>query len=145
MLPDAALGYALLAKVSGHQGDSDAARRNAKLAVARNPGLSEFEDIAGAYGLIGDQKEARRIFDLARAGDESSVPNLEWQFWMHMAVKDYDSAMSYLERAIRDNFPFAIAMFLHDNSDHPDFDPIRSRPKFDELVRQVEIPLDSSD
>ena len=145
LLPNVGLGYAQLAWVSSRIGDVDAVHRNAELAEARNPGLYEFKSLALAFGQISEPAEARRIFELAGAGNESEVPNLGWQFWMHMAVKDYDSAMSYLERAIRDNFPYAMAVGLHQNSDHPDLDPIRSHPKFDELVRQVEIPLDSSD
>jgi hypothetical protein len=119
-------------------------RRNAALAEAHNPSTYDILDIASAYRQIGDSAAVERIFDLAEAGDESKVPDLQWQFWMHMATKDYPAALGYLERSINENFPFGTAHDLHHRSNHPDFDPIRSHPTFGELVQRVSMPRESA-
>ena len=129
LLPDLALGYAQLALVSSRLGDLEAVRRNAELAEARDPGMYEYQAIARAYGQIGDLAQAMRIFELAGAGSDSEIPEPSWQFWMHMAVDDYASAVGYLERVVEENFRFGSVIELHTSSDHPDFDPIRSHPQ----------------
>jgi TolB-like protein len=145
LLPDLGVGHAQLALVSSRLGDVAAVHRNAQLAETRNPGLDEYESLARAYGQIGDVTQARRIFELSGAGDDSEIPNLGWQFWMHMAVKDYDSAISYLERIVGQNFPFNSVVELHTNPNHPDYDPIRSYPAFDDLVRKAGTPFNQAD
>ena len=61
-----------------------------------------------------------------------------------MAVSEYDAAMSYLERAIDDNFPVGLVATLHFYANHPAFDPIRSHPKFDDLVQRAGMPIESA-
>jgi tetratricopeptide (TPR) repeat protein len=97
--------------------------------------------IARAYAQIGDHQESRRIFKSACAGVDAKNQDPEWQFWMHMSVEDYDRALSYLTRAIETNFPFNFVADVHFESAHPDFDPIRSYPEFDELVQRTALPL----
>jgi len=143
--PDAAFGYAVLAKVLSQIGEVELVRSNATAAESRNPGLFEFVDIALAYQRIDDIESARRIFKLAGAGDLSTTPNPGWQFWMHMAIEDYDAAITFLERAIAENFPSGAATHLHYLSEHPDYDPIRSHPKFNDVVKTVSQPLQGKD
>ncbi len=141
LIPQSPLGYAQLARTSSRASDADAVRRNAALAEARNPQLTELVSIARAYGQIGDVDEARRIFDLACAGDAASVTDLRLRFWLHMAVKDFDTAIQCLDRSIQTNFPFLITCDFHKYHRHPDFDPIRTHPRFNALLQQIEIPL----
>ena len=110
------------------------------MALARNPNVYELADVALAYGHIGDEEEARRVFELAGGGNETRVPDLMWHFWMNMAVKDYESSLEYLGRAVDDNFPFSAARTLVQNAEHPDFDPIRADPRFRRLVEKVSEP-----
>jgi len=142
LAPDASFGYAMLAQASAHTGDSESVRLNGAMAEARNPTLDDLKSIALAYGRIGDLDAARRIFDLANAGDESTIPDLGWQFSMHMAVKEYDTAVSYLERAIDENFPIRMALELHYWTNHPEFDPVRAHPMFDVLVQRAGMPIE---
>ena len=144
MAPQAAVGYALLAKVLSRIGDDEGVQLNAALAEARNPDHYALADVAMAFAQIGDADSAKRIFDLAGAGDESQVPDLHWQFWMHMATDQHDVALSYLERSIDENFPFMAAHHLHHWNDHPDYDPIRLTPTFQELVERVRFPREPS-
>jgi len=61
-----------------------------------------------------------------------------------MAVKDYETAMHYLEQAVATNFPQQLVLDFHFESAHPDFDPIRPHPRFDELVQLVAAPVSQS-
>jgi len=140
LLPDVGLGYAQLALVSSRRGDLNAVRRNAELAEARNLGLQDYQSLARAYGHIGELGEAQRIYELAGAGNEPAICNSGWQFWMHMAVRDYASAIGYLELVVEENFPFGSVVELHTSANHPDYDPIRSHPRFDYLVRKAGMP-----
>ena len=142
MAPHAALGYTSLALVKAFTGDPDEARRYAQMAEARQPGAYNLANIAAAYARIGDQEAAQRIFDLVRAGDESLVPDLFWQFRMHMSAGDIDQAMAYLERALEENFPPNAYAILKRQPDHPVLDPVRNHPMFDELVRRANQPFE---
>ena len=143
--PDAAFGYALLAKANARLGDVEQARANAVLAEARTPGLYELVDIAMAYRNIGDGTSARRIFELARAGRPEEIPNPDWQFWMHMSVGKIEAALQFLAQVVDGNFPLLAAVNLHYHADHPDYDPIRSDPSFSDLLRRMNAPLDDSE
>jgi tetratricopeptide (TPR) repeat protein len=141
MLPGVAFGYALHALASSRLGDREAVYRHARQGESCAPGLTDLAMIARAYAQIGDHQESRRIFKSACAGVDAKNQDPEWQFWMHMSVEDYDRALSYLTRAIETNFPFNFVADVHFESAHPDFDPIRSYPEFDELVRRTALPL----
>ena len=142
IMPDAAFGYALLAKASAQFSDRKVVIENAALAMARNPSIYDVADVALAYGLIGADEQAKELFESARAGDDNLVADPMWHFWMHMAIKDYDSSLGYLRRVIDEKFPFsAVLRLVGDKSKHPDFDPIRSDSVFGELVQRANTPL----
>jgi TolB-like protein/Tfp pilus assembly protein PilF len=141
LAPDAAFGYDMLAQVLSHLGDSEGVRTNAAKAEARYP-VTPSPTIANAYTRIGDEANARRIFDRIRAGVGSKTLNFWTRFWLHMAVGDHEVALNYLERALDEGFPPAAANELHYLSNHPRFDPIRAHPKFAELVQRAGLPRD---
>ncbi|MEQ8860946.1 MAG: winged helix-turn-helix domain-containing protein [Pseudomonadales bacterium] len=139
MLPELPLGYGLHALASSRAGEPADVYRYAKLAEARQPGLTDLSTIARAYGQVGDRREARRVFESVGADTEGQTP--EWQFWMHMAVNDYETAMRHLDHAVSTNFPQNFVFDLHYESAHPDFDPIRTHPGFDDLVGRASAPV----
>jgi TolB-like protein/Tfp pilus assembly protein PilF len=140
-LPDAAIGYASLAAALMRLGNEDEARRNLALAEDRNPGIFDTARSAFIYSTLGDTAEALRLFEASAAGDEAEIPDLSWHFWMHVAVGKYDAAMEYLERSVEIGFPFGPLEGLRFYPDHPDFDSIRSHPKFSGIVERVKAPL----
>jgi TolB-like protein/Tfp pilus assembly protein PilF len=142
-LPNAATGYVRLAAALLRLGNEEETRRNLALAEARNPGIFETASIAFMYSTLGDTEKAFRIFEGSAAGDESAVPSLDWHFFMHLAVGEYDAALEYLERAVEIGFPFGFLEGLRFYPEHPNFDSIRSHPKFSEIVEQVKAPLHS--
>jgi TolB-like protein len=141
LLPDVSLGYTLHALASSRTQQREAVYRYGKLAEARQPGPTELATIARAYGQIGDLQEARRIFDSTGAGARANNQIPEWQFWIHVAVQEYETAICYLEKAVATNFPQSLVVDLHYLSAHPDFDPVRSHPEFDELVARAATPV----
>lgn len=141
LMPEAALGYRQLARIYGRLDDPEKTKEYATLAEARNPTFVDLVWVALAYGHAGETDEAQRVFDLAGAGREDSGLHNDQQFWMHMAIRDYDNAMHFLGQGIQTNFPFGIVFILHLAPDHPDYDPIRSRPQFDMLLQQILEPL----
>jgi TolB-like protein len=137
LAPDAAYGFASLALANARLGDAAGVRASAAMAEARNPNLHEYAKIAQAHSLIGDSGQAKRIFDAASAGDESVTRNPVFHYEMRMAIKDWEGAVSYAEKALLEGFHGYIIPNLHFRPGHPDFDPIRSHPKFEELVRMA--------
>ena len=144
MMPDNAFGFALLALARASTEEHEAVYRAAKQAEDNQPSLMDLAIIARAFAKIGDQREAERIFSASGAGVAGGNQNPEWQFWMYMAVGDYEAAMGYLEKAVTTNFPHSFVTDLHFESLHPDFDPIRSHPEFARLLRIASEPVRES-
>lgn|GEM_PF-1283585 len=145
LAPAASVPFDILAEVASFLGDSEGVRTNAAMAEERSdlpsPGL------ANAYRRIGDEANARRIFDASNV-DASNVPdnpktyNSLTKTVMYMAIEEHEVALEHLEHAVDDGFLWAVARDLHYLSHHPRFDPLRPYPKFQELVRKAGLPLD---
>jgi TolB-like protein len=142
MIPDSPLGFAQLARVSAHLKDADAVRRYAALTELRNPTAADYAYLAIAYAGIEDFEEAKRIFQLAGGGDLSRTPDLSVQYFLHLAVADYGTALDYLERAVDENFPFMFCVGVHFRPDHPVALPLQEMPRYQEIVARLAKPLD---
>ena len=88
-----------------------------------------------AYGASGNREEARKIAQrLAEMSKEQNVSSLEMAAVV-ISIGDRDGACELLERAYRrreSQIPFL-------NVDHR-FDPLRSDPRFQDLVRRLDFP-----
>jgi TolB-like protein len=135
--PEFAWGYALLAKIDARLGDALSVRRNAELAEAKNPTPYDLLDLAQAYHVIGDTNAAKRIFRIAKAGDLATMADPNWQLRMHIAIGEHDRALDYLEQLIEEKFPLVAAATLYYQPDHPDFDSIRSSPRFRDAITRL--------
>jgi TolB-like protein len=140
--PEAAFGHAHLAKVSAIAGDADLARDSASIAESLDPDPFTARDIARAYGLIGDREGAIRVFETAMDQGGGITEDPYWQYEMHVAIGDLDSAMEFLDEMIEGGFPPRGINDLARWSDHPIFDEVRDHPRFSALVeraRQIDI------
>jgi len=135
LIPDAAGPYAMLAQIASFMGDTEGVRTYAAMAEARadRPDLG----LAMSYRRIGDDANARRIVDALNASGESrNFDSLE-RVAMHSVVNEYDTALDYLEHALEEGYPWSAARNLRYWSGHPQFDPLRPYPRFQELVRKA--------
>lgn len=122
------LGFALIGK-----GDPEEAIRELERATSmtqRSPALLGL--LAAAYAHAGRRTEALRIInELNRRRKAAYVPAAAF-VQAFLGLHDYNEAFSWLERAYIDQEN--ILQFV---KVHPFFDPLRSDPRFEDLVRRV--------
>jgi TolB-like protein len=145
LLPDKSGPYAMLAIVASILGDSESMRVNAAIAE-KAPG-TPYLGLAVAFSRIGDDMNARRLLAAAEAerqgsSSRSAIRHGYEGYFVHVALKEYDAALDYLESAIDDGFPWEAARDVRFLSHHAAFDPVRGHPRFPELVRKSGLPLD---
>ena len=142
LFPQAAGPYRMLAEAASYAGDAEAAIANAAIAEARSD--VPIPALAYMYYRIGDDANARRIFDAVESNTRSAVALDSFQkFELHLAAKEHDVALDHLEHAVEQNYPHLAVSHLHFHSHHPMFDPVREHPRFADLVRRVAIALDT--
>jgi adenylate cyclase len=135
--PEAAFGHALQAKVSAIAGNLDLAKASAEIAESLDPDPFTAVDVARAYGLIDERQAAGRVFRSAMDSGGSITEDPYWQYEMHVAIGDVDSAMDYLDNVVEGGFPPRGITDLARWSDHPIFDEVREHPRFSELVERA--------
>ena len=143
LAPNDPLGYVWLAQIASHVGDVESVHANASLAEARSNG-PPYLTLAITFNRIGDQANARRVYDTVYAFFEPNYLNSWSEFWMHLAVNEHDVALDHLESALAQGTEWVPARDLHFLSHHPMFDPVREYPRFAELVQRAGLPLDRS-
>jgi hypothetical protein len=112
--------------------------------IARNPELVEaFEE---GLAEAGHEGAFRRLADLLAARLEESggivAPggvNAKTVATHYLYAGDYDRAMDWLERAYEAHTPTVLGV-----ASDPVYDPLRSDPRFQDLLRKMNLPTSSA-
>ncbi len=96
----------------------------------RSPGSLEL--LAAAYGYAGRRTDALRLIDELKKRRQKSYVPAGGFINPYLALRDYNEVFSWFERAYTEQSN--ILQFL---KVHPFFDPIRSDPRFEDLLRRV--------
>ncbi len=122
------LAFALIG--SGRPGEAIPELERASVLMRSSPGPIEL--LATAYAQEGRRTDALRIIDeLKRRREDSYVPAGAF-INPYLALRDYNEAFSWFERAYAEQ-----SNILQFVKVHPFFDPVRGDPRFQDLVRRV--------
>jgi eukaryotic-like serine/threonine-protein kinase len=114
----------------------DSAITEMRKAVTLSKGSTQFVAMLGyAYATSGRKGEARRILDeLAVTSRHRYVPSYYIAF-IYVGLKETDQAMQWLQKAYDER-----SNHLQYINVDPPLDPLRSDPRFRDLVRRVGLP-----
>jgi tetratricopeptide (TPR) repeat protein len=124
------LGFALIGKGQPEEALSEL-ERTASL-MHRSPGSLELLATAEAYA--GHRTEALRLINELKQNQQKGYIPAGALINPYLALHDYNEAFLWFERAYAEHS--GILQFL---KVHPFFDPLRGDPRFEELVRRVEL------
>lgn len=91
-------------------------------------------DLGYVYALSGEKDRALAIISQLKASPASLAPYLIAE--IYVGLGDNDQSFAWLERAYNDHFPF-----LCDVRITPQFDSLRSDPRYAKLVRRMNLSL----
>jgi TolB-like protein/DNA-binding winged helix-turn-helix (wHTH) protein/Tfp pilus assembly protein PilF len=90
-------------------------------------------NLARAYVAVGKRSEAQKLLsDLKKRSSPSSSFAAEISV-IYAALGDKDQAMNWLEKGYEERFNPGVLL-------RPGFDPLRSDPRFEDLVRRIGLP-----
>jgi len=88
--------------------------------------------LAYSYGRAGQLERARRELDKLEKVSRHEQLNPVIMLWAHLGVGDKEEALADLEKAYSGHFGFLTTLKVE-----PAFDPLRSDPRFQDLLRRV--------
>ncbi|HLW78273.1 MAG TPA: tetratricopeptide repeat protein, partial [Terriglobia bacterium] len=92
-------------------------------------------ELGRAYALAGKRQEAQKIADrLIAEWKRTHVGAFEIAI-VQVGLGDKDQALAWLEKAYEDR-----SFFMVDFKDEPELDPLRSDPRFKDLLRRMNFP-----
>jgi len=105
-----------------------------KLTVKLSPGnLSYLTNLARLYAWAGKETEARQTLAQVRELSKSQFIGAWTIGLIYVALGDKDEAFAWMDRAYEEREGWLLTLRVN-----PWLDPLRSDPRFDELVRRVE-------
>jgi tetratricopeptide (TPR) repeat protein len=105
-----------------------------KKAIELSPGSTAFTaNLAYAYAVSGMQDEAAKILDGLIGRSPQAFSNAPEIAMVYVGLDEKDRAMVWLEKAYAERFSPWVLM-------RPCFDPLRSDPGFQDLVRRIGHP-----
>jgi tetratricopeptide (TPR) repeat protein len=109
-------------------------------AALADPDMMELRwNLGHAYAVAGQTAEARKILgDLHGLAKTRRVDAYGFAL-IHTGLEEYDEALEWLERAYQDRNPWLPFMQVE-----PRLDPLRSDPRFQDLLRRMNFPVGSS-
>ena len=128
--------YWALAWANAGLGRHDGAVTALRQADTLAPGPHSHGQLAWALGLAGQRDEALAIVgDLERRYDQEYVGGFTMA-WASMGLGEHDQAIAWLQRAVEERDALLIycgVMFF--------FDPLRQDPRFQAILRRVNLPV----
>ena len=90
-------------------------------------------NLARAYVATGKRSEAVKLLGDLRARSSQGHPDTSELAVIYASLGDTDQAMNSLEKAYQERFNPSVLL-------RPGFDPLRSGPRFEDLVRRIGLP-----
>jgi TolB-like protein/DNA-binding winged helix-turn-helix (wHTH) protein/Tfp pilus assembly protein PilF len=123
------LGQAYLQK---HQNDAAVAELQKAMQLSGSSPTS-MANLARAYAASGKKSEALKLLNDLKKHSTVNDSHASEIAVVYAALGDTDQAMTWLERGYQERFNPGVLL-------RPGFDPLRSDPRFDALVRRVGLP-----
>jgi eukaryotic-like serine/threonine-protein kinase len=138
--PDYWIVHADLGQTYLAMGRLDAAIRELERARALLPGSPSNLGVLGdAYGRAGRRADALKLAgELARLSRERYVPPV-YRALIYIGLGETAQAMAFLEKAYADRSDWMVLL-----DSEPEFDPLRSDPRFRDLLHRVAWPRDQA-
>src|SRR5713226_3822958 len=89
------------------------------------------------YGRAGQQEKARRELEKLEQLNRRQQLDPINMLWAHLGMGHKDEALAYLEKAYSERFNILTSLKVE-----PAFDPLRSDPRFQDLLRRVGLAAD---
>jgi Flp pilus assembly protein TadD len=103
-------------------------------AIELSPGSTAFKaNLAYAYAVSGMPNKATKILDELKNRSPQAYSNAPEIAMIYIGLNDKDQAMAWLEKSYAERFSPWVLM-------RPCFDPLRSDPAFQDLVRRIGLP-----
>lgn len=127
------LDLGLVYAADGMHDEAIAAFQKTRAISGNNPDMTSL--LGYAYALAGRRSEAQQILaELDRLSKRRYVPPFSRAI-IHMGLGEKDEAFSWLEKSYEErSWHLALLKVL------PLFDPLRSDPRFDDLLRRIGLP-----
>jgi predicted Zn-dependent protease len=134
--PNFALAYDVMAATSLAKGMTREALPLMEKALALNPASSVTRAGLGSIrAKLGQREEALKILaELTAAAKTRYVPALAFAV-VYVGLQDVDQAFAWLDKAYEERFNRLAYLRVE-----PTWDPIRTDPRFDELLRRIGLP-----
>lgn len=104
--------------------------------AAQRRSTNSVASLGHVYGLMGRKKEAGEILlELKKRGEQKGVSDYQIAL-VHVGLNETDAAIEALEQAYRERSTLMSYLKMD-----PRLDPLRSNPRFQELLRRMNFPL----
>jgi TolB-like protein/DNA-binding winged helix-turn-helix (wHTH) protein/Tfp pilus assembly protein PilF len=134
MDPNFAMAHNQLAQAYLQKHLNDEAVAEFKKAVELSAGSPTcIANLARAYAASGNRSEAVKLLDDLKKGSHPGYSNASEIATIYASLGDADQAMIWLEKGYDERFNPGILL-------RPGFDPLRSDPRFKNLVQRVGLP-----
>jgi tetratricopeptide (TPR) repeat protein len=89
-----------------------------------------------AYSLAGKKSDARRVLEQLNELEKDRFVNPSGFIFAHMGLGDQERAMEYLQNSVESRDYSSLPWHLEDKI----FDDLRSNPRFQEIIRKLNLP-----
>ena len=135
MDPFFALAHYVLGEVFLQERMNDEAVAELQKAIELSPGSSAFTaNLAYAYAVSGKRDKAVNILNELKDRSPGASSNFPQIALVYVGLEERDQAMAWLEKAYAERFNPGVLL-------RPTFDPLRSDPRFQNLLRRIGLSL----
>jgi eukaryotic-like serine/threonine-protein kinase len=135
MDPNFGLAHACIGTAAVNEGHFQEGIPELKKAIELLPGSPYFMAQLGmAYAQSGDRAQAQKVLDQMKKSSSSHLPNYSIAM-VYATLADKEQTISWLKKGYEERNDDMIYMKIE-----PVFDPLRSEPRFQDLIRRIGFP-----